>query len=117
MLGRRPFKRRVPQDEKGEKEVSPEELATIRRRLRGKPLRPRSVQLLIPVAYTLVCAAVLAAVLEFTDGIWMAVGLTVVAFFAGHIPEAFIASKYSTYREEWELANRADLETEQMEPS
>jgi hypothetical protein len=117
MLGRHLFKRKAVQNEEGEKDLSSEELATIRRRLRGKPLRSRPVQLLIPVAYTLACVAALVAVLKLADGIWLAIGLTVVAFFAGHIPEAFIESRYSTYREEWDLANSSDLETEQMNPS
>ncbi len=65
--------------------------------------------LLIPVAYTLACAAALIAVLELAEGVWMAIGLTVVAFLAGHIPEAFVVCRYSTYREEWELANMGDV--------
>jgi hypothetical protein len=112
MLGKRLLKRKAVQNEKKARDLSPEELATIRRRLRGKPLRSRPVQLLIPVAYTLACAAALFAVLKLADGIWLAIGLTVVAFFAGHIPEAFIESKYSAYREDWDLANSSDLETE-----
>lgn len=115
MLRKRPFKWRTTQDKSGERDFSPEELATIRRRLRGKPLRSRPVQLLIPVAYTLACAVALITVLEFTEGIWMAIALTAVAFLAGHIPEAFIVSKYRTYREEWELANAPDLDAEGLE--
>jgi membrane protein YdbS with pleckstrin-like domain len=87
------------------KDLSAEELATIRRRLRGKPLRSRLVQLLIPVGFTLACAVTLIAVLNFADGVWMIIGLTVLAFIAGHIPEVFVDSRYSVYREEWEVAN------------
>jgi hypothetical protein len=57
------------------------------------------------MAYLLACAAGAIAVLEFTHGIWLAIGLTVAAFFVGHIPELFLEFRYSTYRDEWELAN------------
>lgn len=86
-------------------ELSQEDLQQRLERLRGKPLRPRPVWLLGPMAYVLACVAGAILVLEFTEGIWLAIGLTVVAFFLGHTPELFIVFKYTKYREEWELAN------------
>lgn len=77
-----------------------------RERLRGKRLRPRPVYLLGPMAYVAACVIGVVIVLRFTDGLELAIGLTVAAFFVGHIPELFIEFKYSRYREEWELANR-----------
>jgi hypothetical protein len=86
MFGKRLFKRRTPQVVTEETDRSPEELANLRQRLRGKPLRPRAIWLLGPAAYVLACAIALIVVLTYTDGVWLAIGLTVVAFFAGHIP-------------------------------
>jgi hypothetical protein len=65
-----------------------------------------------PAAYVLACAIALIFVLTYTDGVWLAIGLTVVAFFAGHIPELFIEFRYVKYRREWELANDSDLSAE-----
>lgn len=62
------------------------------------------------MTYTLVCAGALIAILRFADGVWLAIGLTVMVFFVGHIPEAFAVFRYSTYREEWELANVGDAD-------
>jgi hypothetical protein len=99
------FRRKNHQAIKGQAGRSPEDLEKARQRLRGKPLRPRIVWLLGPAAYVFACAVGLYAVLTFTDGVWLGIGLTVVAFFAGHIPELFVVFKYGKYREEWELAN------------
>jgi hypothetical protein len=57
------------------------------------------------MAYVLACAVGVILVLQFTEGVWLAIGLTVIAFFVGHIPELFVEFRYSKYREEWELAN------------
>jgi len=61
-------------------------------------------------AYVLACVAAAVAVLMFLDGVWLAVGLTAVAFFAGGIFEVLIDFRYGNYKREWELANGADLE-------
>jgi fatty acid desaturase len=89
----------------------------LRKRLRGKPLVPRVKWILGQVAYIAACIAALAVVLRFADGIWLAVGLTVVAFFAGGIFEVVTDFRYKNYRQEWELANGPDLEAEQVSPS
>ncbi|MDQ3724803.1 MAG: YccS/YhfK family membrane protein [Actinomycetota bacterium] len=49
-------------------------------------------------------------VLTFAEGIWLWVGLGIVTFFAGMLPELFIDFRYGKYRKEWELANREDPE-------
>jgi len=64
------------------------------------------------VAYIAACIAVFIVVLRFADGIWLAIGLTVVAFFAGGIFEVLIDFRYGNYRKEWELANGPDLSAE-----
>jgi len=68
-------------------------------------------------AYVLACVVALIAALTFTDGIWLAISLTVVAFFAGGIFEVLIDFRYSNYRKEWELANGPDLEQRVAEDS
>jgi len=76
-----------------------------RERLRGKPLRPWPVYVLGPMAYVVACVVAVFLILQFTEGVWLAIGLTVVAFFMGHIPELLLEFRYSRYRQEWELAN------------
>lgn len=82
----------------------------LRRRLRGKPLVPRAKWIAGQTAYILGCIAALIMVLRFADGIWLAIGLIVVAFFAGGIFEVVTDFRYGNYRKEWELANGADIE-------
>jgi hypothetical protein len=71
----------------------------------GRSLTSRAKWLVIKAAYVLACIAGVAAVLIFTDGIVLAIGLTVMAFFVGGLFELF-ALRYEDYRREWELANR-----------
>lgn len=73
--------------------------------LRGKPLLSRSRWLMLPIAYVAFLIAALVALLSFVEGVWLAVGLTILAFPAGMLPELFIDLRYSNYRREWELAN------------
>ena len=89
----------------------------LRKRLRGKPLVPRAKWMLGQAAYIAACVAALVVVLRFADGIWLAVGLTIVAFFAGGIFEVVTDFRYKNYRQEWELANGSDLEAERVSPS
>jgi hypothetical protein len=70
----------------------------------GKPLTSRAKWLIMKIAYVLACLAGVAAVLTFADGVILAIGLTVMAFFVGGIFELF-ALRYDDYRREWELAN------------
>lgn len=77
------------------------------RRLRGKPLTSRSKWLTIKVLYFLGCIAGVVAVLVFTSGIWLAIGLTVMAAFVGGLFELFALS-YGDYRRDWEVANSSD---------
>jgi len=77
----------------------------IDRSLQGKPLTSRAKWLTIKVMYVLGCVAGVAAVLVFTNGVVLAIGLTVMAFFVGGIFELFTL-RYQDYREEWEQANR-----------
>jgi Flp pilus assembly protein TadB len=84
----------------------------LRKRLRGKPLASRAKWVLGQVAYVAACIGAFVAVLKFADGAWMAVGLTVVAVFAGGIFEVVRDFRYRNYRQEWELANGPDLEDE-----
>lgn len=74
-----------------------------RERLRGKPLKPWLIYVLGPIAYVALCVVAAIAALQFTEGPWLAIALTVVAYFVGHIPELFMEFRYK-YREEWELA-------------
>lgn len=62
------------------------------------------------VAYICACIAAATAALVLLEGMWLAVALTVIAFFAGGIFEVLIDFRYEKYREEWELANGADLD-------
>jgi hypothetical protein len=104
MFGKRLFGQR--RSEKGEKtDLSAKDLAQRRERLRSKPLRSWPVYLLGPMAYVVACVVAVILVVQFTEGFWLAIGLTVVAFFVGHIPELFLEFKYSSYREEWKLVN------------
>jgi len=57
------------------------------------------------LAYIVVFIAGLAGVLTLADGVWLAIGLTILAFAAGMLPELFIDFRYRNYRREWELAN------------
>jgi hypothetical protein len=68
-------------------------------------------------AYIAACIVGFIAVLRFADGIWLAIGLTVVALFAGGIFEVVTDFRYKNYRQEWELANGSDLEAERVSPS
>jgi membrane protein YdbS with pleckstrin-like domain len=79
------------------------------RRLRGKPLTSRAKWLTLKVAYILACVIGVVVVLMFTHGLVLAVGLTVMAFFAGGLLELF-ALRYRDYHKEWELANGGDFE-------
>lgn len=74
------------------------------RRLKGRPLTSRTKWLTIKVAYVLACIAGVIAVLMFTHGFVLAIGLTIMAFFVGGFLELF-ALRYSDYLDEWEQAN------------
>jgi hypothetical protein len=87
----------------------------LRKRLRGRRLVPQTLWMLGQAAYIVACIAAFIAVLRVADGLWLAVGLTVVAFFAGGIFEVLTDFHYSNYRQEWELANGLDLEAEQAQ--
>lgn len=78
---------------------------TRRKMLQGKPLVSRPVWLMRRLAYVAVLIAGLIAVLTWTHGAWLAIGLTILAFGAGMLPELFTDFRYSNYRREWELAN------------
>lgn len=91
--------------------ASPAGRKALRTRLyAGRPLTSRVKWLTIKVTYILACIAGVAAVLIFTDGIVLAIGLTVMAFFVGGLFELF-ALRYADYRKEWELANSTDGES------
>lgn len=51
----------------------------------------------------------LVALLVFADGIWLAIGLSILAFGAGMLPELFTDLNYSNYCREWELANTESI--------
>ena len=72
--------------------------------LAGEPLTSRSRWWAFNFGWLAFTMAAVVAVLLLADGIWLAIGLTVTAFFAGewivHIPET-----YGKYRREWERAN------------
>ena len=87
------------------KKPTADELKDMQERLGGTPLEPRAKWLLKQAAFVFLCVAGLIVVLRFADGIWLAIGLTVVAFFAGMLPELFLDLRYGKYREEWELVN------------
>lgn len=104
------FRRHVTEDKD-----QPLELAAGRVRiLRGKRLRSRAEWLVAPTAFVLGCVGAVVAVLSFTDGIWMVIGLMIAAFFAGHIPEVLTDLRYEKYRREWEIANGPDAEVATM---
>jgi fatty acid desaturase len=77
------------------------------RRLQGRPLTSRSKWLAIKVGYVLACIAGVIAVVLFTHGIVLAIGLTVMAFFVGGFLELF-ALRYGDYLDEWNQANPAE---------
>jgi hypothetical protein len=79
--------------------------------LRGKPLRSRPLWLMGPLAYVAILILGLIALLTFVQGVWLAVGLTVLAFPAGMVPELLTDLRYGKYRQEWELANEAEANT------
>ncbi len=93
-----------------ESDLTAEELKEIREKYSGTPLEPRAKWVLKQALFVLACAVALVAVLKFADGIWLAIGLTVVAFFAGMLPELFADFRYGKYRKNWEIANTPDLE-------
>ena len=113
---RRRLMRSGPESNAGSTHLSSNERdRDLRRRLRGKPLTSRIKWMLGQGAYIAGCVVALIAVLRFADGIWRAIGLTVVAFFAGGIFEVLIDFRYGNYRKEWELANGPDLEADPNE--
>ena len=73
-------------------------------RFHGKPLTSRTQWLAIKGAYIIGCAAGVVAVLMFTHGFVLAIGLTIMAFFVGGFLE-FFALRYSDYLDEWKQAN------------
>lgn len=85
-------------------------------RFQGKRLTSRAKWLTIKVVYVLACIAGVIAVLMFTHGFVLAIGLTVMAFFVGGLLELF-ALRYEDYREEWGLANGPDFLPEKPGPS
>lgn len=93
-------------------EFSPEELETIRRRLRGERLISRMGWILRQAAYVLVCAAGFAAVIILTEGTWEIIGLIIVAILSSGVLEVLIDWRYSNYRTEWQLANEPDSSTD-----
>ena len=81
----------------------------------GRPLTSRAKWLAMKVAYVLACVVGVTAVLMFTDGIVLAIGLTIMAFFVGGLFELF-ALRYGDYRREWETANQPSGEDGQANP-
>jgi hypothetical protein len=82
-----------------------DELKDMQEKLGGTPLEPRAKWLLKQAVFVLACVVGLIVVLKVASGIWLAIGLTIVAFFAGMLPELFVDLRYGKYREEWELVN------------
>lgn len=80
----------------------------------GRPLTSRAKWLVIKTAYVLACIVGVAAVLILTDGLAMAIGLTVMAFFVGGLFELF-ALRYDHYRKEWEVANVGSTQQRRVE--
>lgn len=72
--------------------------------LRGKPLTSRRKWIGITLIYVAGCVVGAFLVLTFLSGVALAIGLTIVAFFAGGLFELF-GERYSNYRKEWEAAN------------
>jgi hypothetical protein len=85
--------------------------------LKGKPLMSRTVWFMKRVAYVLVLVAALIVLLSLINGIWRVIGLTVLAFAAGMLPELFIDLRYGNYRKEWELANEEGARPDQLSPT
>jgi magnesium-transporting ATPase (P-type) len=92
---------------KNKADFSSEQFEEMRERFQGTPLEPRAKWILKQIVFILVCIGALIAVIVFADGIWLAIGLTVVAFFVGMVPELLIDLRYGKYRNEWEMANSA----------
>lgn len=90
-------------------EFSPEELETIRRRLKGKSLISRANWISRQAAYVLACVGGIVAVIYFASGAWEVIGLIVVAIFASGVFEVLIDWRYGNYRKEWERANNSTL--------
>lgn len=82
-----------------------DELKDMEERLAGTSLEPRAKWLLKQAVFVLACVVSVIVLLKFTSGIWLGVGLTIVAIFTGMLPELFIDLRYGKYREEWELVN------------
>jgi hypothetical protein len=57
------------------------------------------------LGYVLLLGIVLVVILTFFSGLWMAIGLTVLAFAASVLPELMTDLRYSKYCREWEVAN------------
>ena len=79
--------------------------------LRGKPLRPRMVWMMGPAAFVAFLVVAVGVLVAFVDGIWLAIGLTVLALPAGMLPELFLDVSYSKYRREWEIANEKEVDS------
>jgi hypothetical protein len=83
------------------RENSTEELDEHRRKmLRVKRMISRWVWVLGQISYVLFLIAALIAILQFLDGVWRAICLTIFALAAGVLPELFIECHYSKYRKE-----------------
>jgi hypothetical protein len=84
----------------------PKELGERRREiLRGKPLYSRPRWLLLPFSYIALLIIGVIVLITYVDGVWLAVGLTVLALGGSLIPEMIADLRYSRYRQEWEIAN------------
>lgn len=79
-----------------------------REMLRGKPLRGRLTWMIGPLTFVATLILVAGVLVVCVDGLWLAIGLTVLAFPAGMLPELFIDLRYSKYRREWEIANEKE---------
>lgn len=75
--------------------------------LQGKPLHSHRRWLLIPISYIALLIISAIVLLAYVHGLWLAVGLTVLALGGSLVPEMFIDLRYSRYRQEWEMANRS----------
>src|SRR5262245_27655990 len=60
-----------------------------RKMLQGKNLVSRPMWLMRRLTYVAVLIVALIGVLTFADGVWLAIGLTILAFAAGMLPELF----------------------------
>lgn len=92
-------------------ERSPEQIQELTKNLKGVPLESRKRWVLKQAAFVMACAIALVLVLTYASGVWLAVGLTIVALFAGMLPELFIDLRYGKYKREWELVNGSDEPT------